>query len=128
MGLVPVWPPTGGDDARGVGHNVNLQFTKQDDNLSWTMEALIDPADGIVIDGLVEGIRFNDDGSFQLVDGVGQGDIDISIQFNSVPSSMTMTMDFGRPGLFRQFVAEGDRLSLAEGSALVGIDLGKEVG
>lgn len=100
-------------DERGVGHNINLKFTKQDDNLSWNMEALIDPTEGVVLDGEVHGIRFNNDGSFQQVDGSGIGDIDITIQFNTVPSPQSMTMNFGSPGSFEGLTEIGSKSSLS---------------
>ncbi len=100
-------------DERGVGHNLNLKFTKQDDNLSWNMEALIDPAEGMVLDGVVEGIRFNNDGSFQQVSGTGLGDIDITIQFNTVPSPQTMAMNFGSPGSFEGLTEIGSKSALS---------------
>ncbi len=100
-------------DERGVGHNINLRFTKQDDNLSWNMEALIDPTEGVVLDGEVHGIRFNNDGSFQQVDGSGIGDIDITIQFNTVPSPQSMTMNFGSPGSFEGLTEIGSKSSLS---------------
>lgn len=86
-------------DERGVGHNVNLKFTKQT-NGTWDMEALIDPAEGIVLDGLVSGIEFKNDGSFQQVTGTTVGDIDLTFQFTTSPSPQTLTLNFGMPGSF----------------------------
>jgi len=86
-------------DERGVGHNVNLKFTKQPNN-TWNMESLIDPAEGIVLDGVVEGIEFKSDGSFQQVTGTGVGDIDLTFQFTTSPSPQTVVLDFGMPGSF----------------------------
>ncbi len=99
-------------DERGVGHNVNLRFEKQADK-SWNMEALIDPTEGIVLDGRVDGIKFNTDGSFQQVVGTGVGDIDINIQFNTVSSPQTIRMGFGDPGTFEGLSEVGTKSALS---------------
>lgn len=99
-------------DERGVGHNVNLRFEKQSDN-TWIMEAMIDPAEGVVLDAYVEGIKFNTNGSFQQVAGVGTGDIDITIQFNTAPAPQTIAMNFGEPGTFDGLSEVGTKVSLS---------------
>jgi flagellar hook protein FlgE len=98
-------------DSLGGEHTVQLQFTKQAD-ATWTMEALVDPSVGTIVDGLVEGITFNSaDGSFSHVAGTGAGDDLITVQFTGV-AAQTMQMDFGTAGSFTGLVAQGGRSSI----------------
>lgn len=99
-------------DERGVGHNVNLKFTKQADGISWNMEALIDPTEGILVDRFVNGIRFNTNGSFQQVTGTAEGDDDITIQFNTVGTQQNIKLSFGSPGSFDGLSEVGTKASL----------------
>ncbi len=84
-------------DDRGTAHSLDLKFTKQADN-TWTMEVVMDPSEGDVIDGLVSGITLNPDGTFRQVSGSGIGDSRIALQFNSSPTPLTVTLGFGTPG------------------------------
>lgn len=87
-------------DERGVAHQINLVFTKQADG-SWNMESqLADPSSGIVLDGLVEGIVFNTDGSFQQVNGTGIGNAEITLQFDTVGVPQTINLSFGATQTF----------------------------
>lgn len=99
-------------DERGVGHNINLKFTKQADGISWNMEALMDPTEGILMDRYVNGIRFNTNGSFQQVSGTAEGDTDITIQFNTVDTPQNIKLSFGSPGSFDGLSEVGTKASL----------------
>ena len=99
-------------DQQGVGHSVSLKFTK--DDTDWNMEALIDPTEGTVIDGVVNGIAFNSDGSFQQVKGGGvNGDINLIVQFDNVPTAQTVSMYFGEPNSFEGLSVSGSQASLS---------------
>lgn len=84
-------------DERGSRRAVQLQFTKQADG-SWNMTADIDAIDGTVVDGLVEGITFNSDGSFAQVTGTGAGDGAITLQFSGIATPQTIPLNFGTFG------------------------------
>lgn len=86
-------------DAQGGRHTVVLTFEKEDDNV-WNMAAQIDGADGTMIDGSVQQIRFNENGSMQQIHGTGVGDSNITIQFNGIPSPQTIDLFFGANGTF----------------------------
>lgn len=96
-------------DEQGGGHTVNLAFTREAPN-EWNMSATLDDDSGTVIDGSVEGIRFNTDGTFAGVTGTGTGDAAITLQFTGFPQQ-TIQMNLGElnttVGLTQ--VAEGSR-------------------
>ena len=86
-GGVPIY------DASGGVHTVNYEFQKQLDN-TWTMTASIDGADGTVVDGIVSGITFGEDGAFSQSTGTGAGDSDISFLFAGQSQPTTIKIDF----------------------------------
>ncbi|MCA9064156.1 MAG: flagellar hook-basal body complex protein, partial [Planctomycetaceae bacterium] len=86
-------------DERGAPRTVGMTFTKQA-NGTWNMEATIDPTEGTIIDGLVEGITFQSDGSFSQVLGTGLGDGSLSFQFNGNSNFQVINLDLGAPGSF----------------------------
>lgn len=83
-------------DIRGGAHVVNLTFQKQSDS-SWTMTAALDPADGTVVDGSVQRITFNPDGSFAGAGSTGAGDLFTSFSFTGIPTPQVMRFGFGDP-------------------------------
>ena len=99
-------------DERGVGHSLNLKFTKRLDT-HWDMEAIMDPTEGVALDNTVQEIVFNSDGSFQQVRGTGAADINLTFQFDNVPSPQTVSMYFGEPGSLEGLSEVGSRASLA---------------
>jgi flagellar hook protein FlgE len=83
-------------DIRGGAHVVNLTFQKQADS-SWTMTAALDATDGTVIDGSVQRITFNPDGSFAGAGDTGVGDLSVSFSFTGIPTPQVMRFGFGDP-------------------------------
>jgi flagellar hook protein FlgE len=83
-------------DIRGGAHVVNLTFQKQADS-SWTMTAALDATDGTVIDGSVQRITFNPDGSFAGAGDTGMGDLSVSFSFTGIPTPQVMRFGFGDP-------------------------------
>lgn len=83
-------------DIRGGAHVVNLTFQKQADS-SWTMTAALDATDGTVIDGSVQRITFNPDGSFAGAGDTGTGDLSVSFSFTGIPTPQVMRFGFGDP-------------------------------
>ncbi|MBX3444723.1 MAG: flagellar hook-basal body complex protein [Planctomyces sp.] len=86
-------------DVRGQPHNIRAVLEKQEDG-SWTLTASMDEAAGIVIDGRVENIRFNDDGSFREAGGVGIADVNLSFQFTGLTEQQTIRLSFGTSGSY----------------------------
>ncbi len=86
-------------DDRGGSHFVNLVFQKQADG-SWNATAGLNPSDGTMIDGSIEGIRFNADGSFASVDGTGTGDANLVFQFAGIAGPQSVAVSFGQNGSF----------------------------
>ncbi len=83
-------------DIRGGAHVVNLTYEKQADS-SWTMTAGLDAADGTVVDGSVQRIIFNPDGSFAGAGATGTGDLFVSMAFTGIPTPQVMRFGFGDP-------------------------------
>lgn len=79
-------------DPRGGAHAINLQFQKVDDNI-WDMTATALGKGDVVIDGFVEGIQFNEDGTLDSVNGQGLGDLNIEFQFNGFTQVQTIDLD-----------------------------------
>jgi flagellar hook protein FlgE len=83
-------------DIRGGAHVVNLTYEKQADS-SWTMTAALDASDGTVVDGSVQRITFNPDGSFAGAGDTGTGDLLVSFSFTGIPTPQVMRFGFGDP-------------------------------
>jgi flagellar hook protein FlgE len=86
-------------DSQGGAHVVNLKFEKETDG-SWTMNASIDPSEGIVLDSVVERITFNTDGSFAGAGASGAGDINLTFAFSGIDTPQTLNVSFGDVGTF----------------------------
>ena len=86
-------------DPRGGSHSVSLDFQKQADG-SWNVTAGIDPASGTVVDGAVDQIRFNGDGSFLSAGAAGVGDTNLVFDFGGGSGPQTISLNVGTPGTF----------------------------
>lgn len=84
-------------DTRGLAHSVTLTFTRVDGS-TWNIAATTDdPADQIV-DGSVNGVTFNADGTFSAVNGSGVGDGNLSITFAGLSVAQTFAVNVGTSG------------------------------
>jgi flagellar hook protein FlgE len=81
-------------DQQGTPHDLSLTFTKVANDV-WNLTGTIPSADGTVIDGQVNGITFNDNGSFSQVSGSGVGDPFMTFQFNGISVPQTIGFNFG---------------------------------
>lgn len=70
-------------DLRGEPHSIQAAFQKMTPNIWDATFSSGDPSVSMV-DGLVESIIFNEDGTFQTVDGVGDGDANIQLQITDI--------------------------------------------
>lgn len=98
-------------DESGAGHSINLTFTKQADS-TWSIRASLSPIDGTMLDDSVEGLAFQPNGSFAQVTGTGLGDANITVQFRGMPSSQTISLNFGQPSSFDGLTSLGQATSL----------------
>jgi len=90
-------------DQSGSSHTVTFTFERQDDQ-SWNISA--EASDGSV-SGLVQGLRFNQNGSISAL----PTSLDFSVQFaNQSPQSISL--DLGTPGLFDGITQFGQSASL----------------
>jgi flagellar hook protein FlgE len=99
-------------DTQGTSHNLTLTFQKQGANL-WDLTAAIDPAEGTILDGSVQGIQFNDDGSFRQATGTGIGDADIQFQIAGLSTPQTVNFSFGSTNGFDGLTQYGGPTSAA---------------
>ncbi len=81
-------------DERGGSHTVSLTLQKQLDG-SWNLNANLDPSQGTIVDGLVTGITFNEDGSLAQAGGVGLGDSNLAFQFPGTSTVQNVNISFG---------------------------------
>jgi flagellar hook protein FlgE len=95
-------------DTQGTPHNLSVTFQKQAAN-TWNLTASIPASDGTMINSTVQGITFNDDGSFRQVSGSGT----ISFQITGLSAPQTVTLDFGSPNGFNGITQFGGPSSAA---------------
>ncbi len=93
-------------DTQGTARGVTLTFQKQGNNL-WDLTASVNPSDGTLTDGQVTGLQFNDDGSFQRVNGTGVGDPFITLQVPGLTNPQTIGFSLGSPNGFDGLTQHG---------------------
>ena len=98
-------------DSQGQTHILGLSFEKKAAN-EWDMTATLPGEDGTLLDAKIESIRFNEDGSFAHVAGMGEGDAGITLQFAGV-GEMNVEINFGTPGDFSGITQFGGSFSAA---------------
>ena len=79
-------------DQRGQAHAIQLSLEKQDSNV-W--DARFSSADSSLelTDGLVASIVFDEDGSFQTINGTGEGDSNIEFTLDSLAEPQTIEVN-----------------------------------
>jgi len=83
-------------DAQGMRHTLYLTFEKVASS-EFNMTASIADGDGAVIDGRVDGITFNQDGSFNQASTTGVGDQNVEIRFDGMSTTQVIGLDLGSP-------------------------------
>ncbi|MFT5300104.1 MAG: flagellar hook protein FlgE [Mariniblastus sp.] len=78
-------------DLRGSPSTLQVSFEKQDHN-RWNARFSSGSEDITIVDGLVEGISFNEDGSFQVVSGINEGDANIELEIASLTGSQIINV------------------------------------
>lgn len=85
-------------DAQGRTHPVTLTFTRSAaDSTVWDLNAEIDPSEGVVNQGSIGQIRFNDNGSFNVIGG---GTNTLAFTWNGITTQQSVTVDLGTSGQF----------------------------
>ena len=79
-------------DSLGEGHRLDFSFSKTTLN-SWDIEASITSDGGVLTDSTIASVTFNDDGTFALVGGSGNGDSDVEIQFSHLDAPQNIVID-----------------------------------
>lgn len=99
-------------DSMGGSHVMSITFRKEGTN-DWSATASIPAADGIMLDSLVQGIRFGEDGSYSQVVGTGIGDPGFEMRFNGIASPQTIQLSLGTSGGFDGLTQYGSPFSAA---------------
>jgi len=99
-------------DEQGNGHVVGIELRKQTDG-TWNLTASMDAADGTLLDGTVQGITLNADGSFQDAGVAGIGDETLVFQFATSSAPQAVRINFGDPGTFTSLTSIAVASSLA---------------
>ncbi len=83
-------------DSQGLAHNIDLTFTRSaTDTAVWDLQASMNATEGSLAQDTVSQIRFNDDGSFNVIGG---GSNTLQFNFNGISSVQTVTVDLGTSG------------------------------
>ena len=98
-------------DSQGLEHNVTMKFTRSTtDTSSWDMVASVDPTEGTVTGSTVSQIRFNNDGSFNVIGG---GSNTLSFAWNGNAAAQTVTVNLGTSGQFDGVAMLGNDATVA---------------
>lgn len=100
-------------DAQGGAHELTLKFRKQSDDV-WSMQAVIDPDEGIMLDDTIDNMVFNDSGQL-----LSTANPTITMQLNGIALPQTLTFDFGGSGAVKgltNFNSESTVISTGDGS------------
>jgi flagellar hook protein FlgE len=93
-------------DLQGTAHTLNLTFQKQANN-TWDMTGQINATEGTMTSSLVNGVTFNQDGSFSKV----TGNPTMTVQFNGFSAPQTLNFNFGAAGGFQGLTQTGGSTS-----------------
>ena len=98
-------------DPQGRTHPVTLTFTRSTlDPTIWDMTAECDPADGTVTQGSIGQIRFNDNGSFNVIGG---GTNALVFNWNGQSASQSVAVNLGTSGQFDGVAMLGNATTVA---------------
>ncbi len=97
-------------DTLGRAHPVTLKFTRTDER-EWKLTATVSEDEGSVVDGTIDRIIFDQDGSFNVViDGNGTN---LSFSWDGISSTQTVNLSLGTSGSFDGLTQMGDKASAA---------------
>ena len=110
-------------DAQGGEHELALKFIKKDDD-TWSMQAVMDPSEGVILEDTIDNIMFSDSGEF-----LGSENPSITLQINGIAIPQTLTFDFGSSAdaeRLTHFASDSSLTADGDGSApgaLVGVQV-----
>ncbi len=85
-------------DAQGRTHPVTMTFTRSTlDSTIWDLDAEMDAAEGTITQASIGQIRFNDNGSFNVIGG---GTNALNFTWNGIGGAQSVTINLGQPGQF----------------------------
>ncbi|MGE3173680.1 MAG: flagellar hook-basal body complex protein [Planctomycetota bacterium] len=98
-------------DSQGLGHTVTMTFTRsENDSATWDMVATMDATEGSISQDSIGQIRFNDDGSFNVIGG---GSNTLQFDFTGISTSQSVSINLGTSGQFDGIAMLGDAATLA---------------
>jgi flagellar hook protein FlgE len=98
-------------DARGRAHQVTMTFTRSTvDPSIWDMQAEIDPSEGTLTQRSIGQIRFNDNGSFNVIGG---GTNALAFSWGGIGAAQTVAIDLGTSGQFDGVAMLGNSTTVA---------------
>lgn len=98
-------------DSLGLSHPISVTFTRDaTDKTIWTIDASMDASEGSVAVPAGAQVRFNPDGSFNLVTGAAA---DLQFTFNNISTTQTVSLDLGTSGDFDGLAMLGSEATAA---------------
>lgn len=98
-------------DSQGRTHPVTLTFTRSTiDSTVWDLQATCDTTEGTVTQAQIGQIRFNDNGSFNVIGG---GTNALAFTWNGISASQSVTVNLGSSGQFDGIAMLGNATTVA---------------
>lgn len=98
-------------DSQGRAHPVTLTFTRSTvDSTIWDLQAEIDGTEGTITQGSIGQVRFNDNGSFNVIGG---GTNTLSFSWNGISAVQSVQVDLGTSGQFDGVAQLGNTATVA---------------
>jgi flagellar hook protein FlgE len=98
-------------DAQGRTHPVTMTFTRSTtDPTIWDLSAEIDPTEGTLTQASIGQIRFNDNGSFNVIGG---GTNSLTFSWNGISAAQSVQVDLGSSGQFDGVAQLGNATTVA---------------
>lgn len=98
-------------DSQGRTHPVTLTFTRSTlDSTVWDLQAEIDSGEGAISQSQISQIRFNDNGSFNVIGG---GSNSLVFDWNGISGSQSVTVNLGTAGQFDGIAMLGNSTTVA---------------
>jgi flagellar hook protein FlgE len=98
-------------DSQGRTHPVTLTFTRSTvDSTIWDLDAEIDPLEGTITQASIGQIRFNDNGSFNVIGG---GTNTLAFSWTGINAVQSVAVNLGSSGLFDGVAQLGNAATVA---------------
>ncbi len=98
-------------DSQGRTHPVTLTFTRStQDATIWDLDASVDTSEGSITQSQIAQIRFNDNGSFNVIGG---GTNTLSFAWNGISTAQNVAVNLGTSGQFDGIAMLGNATTVA---------------